>query len=357
MDDGTLPRSILIILLILASAFFSCAEASLSYCNRVRVKLQAEDGQRSARRVLYFLDHYDRTIASILIGNNVINMLAASSAAVLAMNVFGFAGAAAATLVITLLIFFLGEIIPKNIARLHPETLAYAFSLPLQILLVVCAPFSYLLEKIGSVVKKIIGSDERSVSMTGEDFQTIIEDAQEDGSLERENSELIQSALEFSGTIVSDIMTPAQNMVTIDIRSDVQEILQLVLAVKYSRIPFTDRGKIIGILNTRKYLKSCLHQFAPAIRPLLAPPTFIRAHTPVDTLFEDMRRNKLHMCIITDDDGQTLGLVTLEDILEEIVGDICDEDDPVGDEACPARTLSKNAAANSQAPLYGGAAL
>jgi putative hemolysin len=335
--DDSIPRSILLAVMILAGGFFAGSETAYSYCNRIRIKLRADDGDAGSKRVLRILDHFDRAIVTLLIGNNVIHIAAASMATVLAINLIGPSGSVVATVVMTLLVFFFSETLPKNIARANADAFAHAVSIPLSALMFLMTPLSAFFTWIGNVAKKLVGTGSREPSITEQELHIIVENSEEEGGIEPEDSELIQSAIEFSGTIVSQIMTPASKMVTLDIHDDPQVQLTRILDEKYSRIPVTDRNRVIGILQARKYLKSYLHTPTPPLRPLLSPPTFVRAKTPVNTLFEDMRRKKLHMCIVNDEQGHVVGLITMEDILEELVGDIMDEDDPI-EEGCSEHT-------------------
>ena len=329
MDDGILPRSILLIAMILGGGFFAASETAYAYCNRIRFKLRADDGERSALRVTRILDNYDRTITTLLIMINVIHIAAASIATVLAVGLIGPSGSVVATVVLTLLVFFFSEMLPKTIARANADTLASAFSVPMLFFTYLLWPLAWLFGVIGELAKKLLGSNRKEPTLTEQELHTLVENIEEEGAIEKGDSELIQSAIDFSDTLVSQIMTPAERMVTIDIHDAPEAQTACVLDRKFSRIPVTDRGHFIGILQSRKYLRRCLNDPHPPIRSLLAPPTFVRASTPVSTLFEDMRRKKLHMCIVNDDAGKAVGIVTMEDILEELVGEIADEDDPV----------------------------
>ena len=329
MDDGILPRSILLILMILAGGFFAASETAYAYCNRIRFKLRADDGERSALRVVKILDNYDRTITTLLVLINVIHIAAASIATVLAVGLMGPSGSVVATVAMTLLVFFFSEMLPKTIARANADAVASAFSIPILGFEYLLWPLAWLFGVIGQLAKRLLGSASKEPTLTEQELHTLVENIEEEGAIEKEDSELIQSAIDFSDTVVAQIMTPADRMVTIDIHDDPEKQAACVLDRKYSRIPVTDRGHIIGILQTRKYLRRCLTDPHPPIRSLLAPPTFVRDSTPVSTLFEDMRRKKLHMCIVNSDDAKAVGVVTMEDILEELVGEIADEDDPV----------------------------
>ncbi len=329
MDDGILPRSILLLALIVAGGFFAAAETAYAYCNRIRFKLRADDGERSARRVCRIIDNYDRTITTLLVMINVIHIAAASISTVLAVGLIGPGGTIVSTIVMTLLVFFFSEMLPKTVARANADVIASAFSVPILGFTYLLWPLAWFFGALGELAKKLVGSEEKAPTLTEQEFHTLVENSEEEGAIEPEDSELIQSAINFSDTLVSQIMTPVEKMVSIDIHDSSEAQLACIMNRKYSRIPVTDRGRIIGILHVRKYLRRCLSGSVPSIRPLLAPPTFVRAETPVNTLFDDMRRKKLHMCIVTGDSSVPVGIVTMEDILEELVGDIADEDDPV----------------------------
>ena len=327
MDDGLIPRCILLAALIVGGGLFSGTETAIAYCNRIRFKLRAEEGERGALRVVKILDRYDNAITTLLIMINVIHIAAASIATVLAVKLWGASGSVISTVVMTLLVFFFSETLPKSIAKANADTFSSIVSLPLSVLMFLLTPLTFFFSKIGDLAKKLFGGGKKELSMTEDELHTIVENSEEEGGIEPEDSELIQSAIDFSDGIAADIMTPADRMVAINVHDTPDAVLHTILMRKYSRIPVTDGKNYSGVLQVRKYLRTCIDHPSPALRPLLSPPTFVRAQTPVHTLFEDMRRKKVHMCLIQNDDRKVIGLVTMEDILEELVGDIMDEDD------------------------------
>lgn len=327
MDD--IPRSILILLLILLGGCFAGSETALSYCNKLRMRKRAEDGDRRAERVVKTLDRFDKALSTILIGTNVCYVFASSFAAVLFVRWMGTVGAVVSTAVLTLLIFFFAETIPKNVARTNADAYAAVCAPPLSVLMVILSPLTALFSGLGWVVKRLLPEEEEQPSITEDEFTTIIDSIQEEGLMEPEETKLIKSAVEFSDRTAGEAMTPLRDMVAVSINEDAEAIRSLILKEKYSRIPVYagSPDRIVGVLQARDFLWLSLNHETPDISALMKLPYNVPPEIPLNELFEGLGRRRTHMAIVTDARGSALGFVTMEDILEELVGEIYDEDD------------------------------
>lgn len=332
MDDGTLPRCLWILFFLVLSGILAAAETAYSYCNRIRMKLKAEDGSKAAKRVVNITENFDKAIITLLIGINIAHIVPASMATVLVTQWTGSEsfGSVLSTFALTLIVFICCETIPKNIARVNADSFALVFSWPLYWLMKILTPAVFFFNTLAKLVKLLIGSKSNEPSMTEEEFADIVETVEEEGILEPEDSELIQSAIDFSDRVIRDIMTPRNKMIVINLQDPLPDIMNTILTEKYSRIPCTqgDSGKIVGILQVRRYLRDVLRPAGAELSSLLSPVYTVSASRAVHEVFDEMRRRKQHMAIVLDEDGQVEGLVTMEDMLEELVGDIFDEDDP-----------------------------
>lgn len=326
--------------LLLASAFFSASETAISTFNKIRMKNKADKGDRRAKAALAVAEDYDRTLSTILIGNNIVNMASASLATVAATAIFGSAsGPAIATFVMTLLVLIFGEILPKTLARTHAERVSMLFSGAISVLRVVFTPVVWLFVQLNRLLtRRAAGAMEPSV--TEEELKSILHTAQAEGVLNQQETGILHSVIEFDDTTVQEILTPRVDMVAVDVNAPEEEILQAALDSPYTRIPVyeEDPDHILGMLHTRD-LFACLARHEPVrVRALCREVLFVYRTKPIDELLADFRRQKHHMAIVTDDYGGTLGLVTLEDVLEELVGEIFDETDL--EDALPLEQLS-----------------
>ncbi|MBP3729584.1 MAG: HlyC/CorC family transporter [Lachnospiraceae bacterium] len=333
MDPDSIPRSIIVIVcLLFAGAFFSGTETAYTNLSRVRLLSWAEDGKRGAKRALKVLEQFDKTLITLLIGNNVAHVVITALATVIAIQLAGeISGPILATVIITLLVFIFAETLPKNIAKVRADEWACTVSLPLQLLIWLLTPIDWVFMGMSFVLKKLFKGGEEGPSMTEDEFSSMVETIESEGGLEAEESELIQSAVEFKTRSVREVMTPRVHMVGLDLEDKREEQYQTILEEKYSRLPvYTgDLDHIEGILNTKRYLQLKLEAAGtfPDIRALMAEPYFIEPDMSLHALVEEMRRRQMHMAIIRDEWGGTEGMVTLEDLLEELVGDIWDEDE------------------------------
>lgn len=333
MDDASRLSLIVVILLILCAAYFAVAETSFASVSKVRIKIRAERGEAKAIRALKVLDNFDLAITSILICTNIVHLSAASIATLAVTRMFpGVSGAVTiSTFVMTLVVFFAGEMLPKSIAKKYSERLSLAVAGSLWFFMTVLKPLATLLTAIGNFAAKLAKADPQ-ISVTEDEIYDIIEDMTEEGSLDEERGELISSALQFAETMVESILTSRVDIVALDIDDPVDEMLGTIRSETHSRLPVYEGSidNIIGILSIRKFIKTYLREGEKMdVRALLDEPYFIHGSTNIDGLLPVMSKKRLNMAVVTDNYGGTLGIVTVEDILEELVGEIWDEDDVV----------------------------
>jgi len=322
------------VVLLLLSAFFSSTETAFSSVSKIRLKNLADNGNKKAKTALYVAERYSKALTTILVGNNIVNIANSALATVFFVNIFGEAqGTVISTVVITIVVLIFGEVLPKNIAIDNAEKICITFAPALKFLMVLLTPLSIILMGINKLYKKLArNSNHQEPSVTEDELKYIIESIEEEGVLEQQESELVQSALEFDEKTAEEILTPRVDMVAIDIDDPVEEITELVLKERYSRIPvYRDNiDKIIGVLHTRDYLEALINNNEkPNIEAMLQPAHFIYKTKKLSALLADFKYNKIHLAVVTDDYGGILGIVTMEDLLEQIVGEIWDEDEEV----------------------------
>lgn len=331
MDDGSRLSLIIVVILLFCAAYFAVAETAFASVSRIKIKTRADRGDTRAKKALFVLDNFDRAITTILICTNIIHITAATIVTVTVTRIWGVSAVAVSTVITTIAIFFAGEMLPKSIAKKYSERLSLAVAGSLCFFMRIFKPLAVLLAKIGSFAVRFVKSDPE-ISVTEEEIYDIIEDMTEEGSLDEERGELISSALQFGSVAVESILTSRVDLAAIDVEDSNEEILAYVRAEKHSRIPVYEGSidNIIGILQIRKYIKAYLSDRENLdIRSLLDEPYFVHQSTMIDDLLPVMSKGKMNMAVVTDNYGGTLGIVTIEDILEELVGEIWDEDDEV----------------------------
>ena len=336
MDDASRLSLIVVILMILCAAYFAVAETSFASVSRVRIKIRAERGEAKAIRALKVLDNFDLAITSILICTNIVHLSAASIVTLAVTRMFpGVSGAVTiSTFVMTLVVFFAGEMLPKSIAKKYSERLSLSVAGSLWFFMTVLKPLAKLLTAIGNAAARLAKVDPQ-ISVTEDEIYDIIEDMTEEGSLDEERGELISSALQFAETTVESILTSRVDIVALDIEDSLDEMLSTIKAETHSRLPVYEGSidNIIGILSIRKFIKIYLREGENMdVRALLDEPYFIHGSTNIDGLLPVMSKKRLNMAVVTDNYGGTLGIVTVEDILEELVGEIWDDTDEVEEE-------------------------
>ncbi len=322
-----------IALLVLFSAFFSSTETAFSSVSKIRLKNKAENGDKKAAKALYIVEHYDNALSAILVGNNIVNIASSALATLLFVSFLGDAtGTIVSTVVLTVVVLICGEVIPKNFAIENNEKLCLAFAGVLRFFMIIFTPITFLLLKLTDAVKKLSSRNkEKSPTVTEDELKYIVESIEEEGVLEEQESELVQSALEFDEKTAYDILTPRVDMVALEVNDDIEEVRELIFRERYSRIPVYENNidNIIGVLYSRDFLEALLTDKKPEIKSLIQPAFFIYRSKKLSALLADFKYKKLHLAVVTDDYGGTLGIVTMEDLLEQIVGDIWDEDEEI----------------------------
>ena len=323
---------IILLLLLAASAFFSAAETAYSCMNRIRIRNLAEDGNEKAALALKIADQFDRMLSAILIGNNVVNLSASSIATVMATVLLGASGAAVSTIVMTVLVLTFGEVLPKSYAKEHSDALVLRMAGPLNLVMLVLTPFSWLFTKLQRLAKPKRAGEEPSV--TEQELKTIIQNSEVEGVLDERESDIIQSALDFNDTTVQEILVPRVDMVAVDVDGDLEEMLESAVSFGYSRLPVYEDNidNIIGVIHGKDLLRAFVYQKKIDVRAMLRDCIYVYRSKKISDLLSEFKQQKAHIAIVTDEYGGTLGLVTMEDILEELVGDIWDESDVVKQE-------------------------
>ena len=337
---------VLIVVCVILSAFFSGSEIIFNASNKMRLKKAAESGAGTAKLAWYVSEHFTTALSAILIGNNLVNIAASSAATLLVASLLSkhFTGetldsltAIIATAGMTLIILIFGEIVPKTLGRQHADRLVRVVAVPVRILTILLYPLVAIVMLIVKLFQLMWGKDKDSL-VDAEALSTIIDTVEEEGVIDEDKSELLQSTLEFPDTTAEEILTPRIDLVTIDIDDDPAAISNTILTSRYTRIPVYEDSidNIIGILVLNKYYKALAdcresgnEQAQPDLRSLLLPPPFVYKSMKLPAILNLMRESKVHMVIVTDEYGGTLGIVTMEDILEELVGDIWDEEDEI----------------------------
>lgn len=320
-----------IVILVVFSSFFSSMETAINACSRARLQYMQENDVKGSSTALKFLDKYEKTITTLLIGNNIVNIAASSLATILCTKIWGNYGAAISTGLLTLVILTFGEIIPKCYAKENSEKLAVEFSGIVCFLMIILTPLSMLFIKINALAMKLAGNKNNTPSVTEDELKFIIESIEEEGVLEEAESEMVQSALEFDEKTVLEILTPRVDVLSIDIDDDIKDITNSIINERYSRIPvYKDSiDNIVGILHTRDYLEILAKGEKPDLNQLIQPPFFVYKTRKLSALLADFKRKQIHIAIVADEYGGMLGIATMEDLLEELVGEIWDEDEEI----------------------------
>ena len=324
--------SVLIILaLLLFADYFAVCETSFAAVSRIRLKTAMERGDRRANKAMYVCERFDKAITTILIGTNIVHLSCASYVTVLVTRRWGLSAVTLSTFVTTLVVFFVGEMLPKSVAKKYSLRLALGTASSLVFFMHLLTPVSFVLTKIGEFASRLTKGDSE-VSVTEDELYDIIENMTDEGDLDSEQGDLVHSALAFGDLTAESILTARVDMETIDVDGPLEEILAQVKASRHSRIPVYQDSvdNIIGVLQIRRFMREYLQKREKTdLRSLLDEPYFVHQSAKIDELLSVMSSKKINMTIVTDSYGGTVGIVTVEDILEELVGEIWDEDDEV----------------------------
>lgn len=330
MSTQDIPLLLALFVLISLSAYFSGAEMAFSAANRIRLKGLAADGEKRAEPALKILEQYDKFLTTALIGNNIANIAAATIAAILFIRLLGEIGATVSTATITILVLLFGEITPKTVAKRAPERYAMSYARSVRALMVVLTPLSFLF----SQWQKLLSRKTRDEpTPTESELLTMVEESRQEGKLDENEGELIRSAIEFNDLRTSNILTPRVAVEAVDIEDGAEEIEKSFLESEFSRLPIY-RGSIDNILGviTQKDFYANLRTEKKPVEDLIKPVSFVPEVMSVSTLLKLLQNSKTHLAVVTDEYGGTIGIVTMEDILEELVGEIYDEHDDMEEE-------------------------
>lgn len=321
---------IIIVICIIMSAYFSATETAFSSLNRIRIKNMAEKGNKKAKLVMRLSENYDSLLSTILIGNNIVNIASASLATVIFVNLLGEStGPSVSTAVTTVVVLIFGEVSPKSIAKESPEKFAM-FSAPfLNILIILLTPFNFLF-KCWKKLLSLLFKSEEDRSITEEELLTIVDEAEQEGGINEQEGTLIRSAIEFSELEAMDILTPRIDIVGVPVTSTKDKIAQTFANTGYSRLPVYEESvdHIIGIIYQKDFYNYIYHA-EKDISAIIRPALFIAKGKKIGTLLKELQQKKSHIAVVLDEFGGTIGIVTMEDILEELVGEIWDEHDEV----------------------------
>lgn len=341
LDESGAIYLIIVVVCILFSAFFSGTETAFSSVSKARLKSYANSGDRRAKRALKVAERYDTALSAVLIGNNIVNIASASIGTLLFTRAMGDSGAGIATIVMTIVVLIFGEVVPKSLAKQHPENMTMRAAGFLLFLMKLFFPLIWLLQKIVKLFSRKLGSGSQP-SVTEEELKVIIEEIEDEGVLNEHESELVQSAIDFDDITADEILTPRVDVTAVPLDEDPQTVKDLFFATGYTRIPVYEKNidNIIGVLNEKDFLQEYIAQNGRVnIRPLIQKVTFVPPKKRISELLKELQRDMLHIAVVTDPYGGTIGIITLEDIIEELVGEIWDESDKVTMEIEP---LSEN---------------
>lgn len=337
MDSGAIFQIVFLVILLLLSAFFSSAETALTTSNRIRIRTLAEDGNKHAATVLRIADDSGKMLSAILIGNNIVNLSASSIATSLALKLWGSMGAGIATGILTLLILIFGEISPKTLATIHAEKISLAYSGIISFLMKVLTPVIFIINKLSIGFLTLLRVDPTACAqqMTEQELRTIVDVSKESGVIESEEHTMINNLFDFGDAQAKEVMVPRIDVTFAHIDSSYDELIRIFQKEMFTRLPVYEdtTDNVVGILNMKDLL---LYEDREhfSVRSVMREPYFTYEHKNTAELFMEMRKSSISLAIVLDEYGATAGLLTLEDLLEEIVGEIrdeydTDEEDPI----------------------------
>ncbi len=329
MNESNSTIIIALILLVGGSAFFSATETAFSSVNKIRLKNMANDGDRKAKKALDLAEDYDKLLTTILVGNNLVNIMATALATVLFTRIYQDLGATISTAVMTVVVLIFGEVTPKSIAKETPEKFAMAVSGVVGLLVVLLTPINLLFTLWKMLISHIFHF-ENDEGMTQEELITIVEEAMNDGDLEEHESDLITAAIEFNDLEVNEILTPRVDVVALDIETSMEGMEEAFRTNSFSRFPIYENtiDNVIGILHEKDFYYA-FYNDAKDVRAILKPIQYTSSHVKISELLRQLQNSKTHMAVVLDEYGGTAGIITMEDILEELVGEIYDEHDEI----------------------------
>ena len=343
MGSDSIPLWILFFACVIGGAYFAATESSFSAVNKIKIKALADDGNKRAKGVMYILNKFDMALTTLLLGNNVTKIAGASVFTILATEIFrekygktddfldSFAFSMICSVMSTAIIFLFSEMIPKSFANDRSESVSLFFQGSLRFLMKILKPFSWFFGLISTAASKMFSKKEAEPSITEDELTEIIETAEEEGVVDEEQSDMLKSALEFAKTTAGDIMTMEKDIDFIRVNATTEQVLDAIRNTNHSRllVKAEKSERVVGILRTRSYLIEYRRNPKLKLRSVMKPPYRVFKDAKIDALLNDMRQHKIQIAIVLDEQKKLLGLVTIEDILEELVGEIFDEEDVV----------------------------
>ena len=325
MDPASL---FLYLFFLMCSGYFACAETAYTAVSKVRLRTLADKGNRRAQKALWICDRFDKTLTTILVGNNVFHAACASLSALLVLRQFGETAVAVGTIVTTVIVYLFAEMLPKSLAKARAEEIALFFSGSMVLLVKVLTPISAIFSGISQGLARFF-DDGGENTVTEEDLISIIDTLEDEGVLEPEQMELVNSAMEFRDKLAKDIMIPIELVEAVPSTISTAELVKTATTLSYSRLPVYEgsRDNIVGILPVNLFLSFHVSGKPVPLRKILMKPYVFDSNTEISTLLQRMRLNKLHMVFVVDENRKKVGIITMEDLLEELVGDIQDESD------------------------------
>ena len=331
MDSSSVSQIIALVLLVAMSSVFSSSETAITSVSKIKVRQLDQKDNKNAHLLKKLHDNMQTTISTILIGNNIVNIAASSIATILFTNIFHQNGALISTVVMTVFVLIFGEVLPKTIAQYKNKSVALKFSRFIYLLTIVFKPIVKVLNLLTRlIIKLFVGEDEDSSTLTEEELKTLVEVSEEEGVLKNQETEIMINALELKETLAVDIMTPRTSMASVDIEDAERDLKEIIKNITYSRIPVYEDSidDIIGVLHIKELAHKIIEDDRDfKVRDILKPAFYAYEYIPVVDLFKQMRTKNISISIIIDEYGGTSGIVTMEDILEELVGEIDDEYD------------------------------
>ena len=325
---------IAIAMLIVCSSFFSMTETAFTSANQIRLKKMVNDGNRKAEKVLVILENYDKFLTTTLIGNNLVNIASASIATVTFAILLGAeTGAIASTVAMTIVVLIFGEIIPKSYAKRYPEKVSMKVCGVVWAIEVVLRPLSWLF----SLATSRLSGDTSEDTLTEDELEVMIDEIQEDGVIEKDEGELVKSALRFDDIQVSEVYVPRMDIIAADVNAGTEALGITIASSGFSRIPIYENSidNIIGVVYAKEFYSDSLMGVKFGIRDIMKPVKYVPETMSIATIMKDFQKSKIHIAVVLDSYGGTMGIVTMEDILEELVGDIWDESDEVQQDIVP----------------------
>ena len=329
MDNGMIMQLLLMVLLLCMSAFFSATETAFSSLNKTRLKSLADQGNKRAGQALALADQYDNLLSTILVGNNIVNIALASIGTVLFVNLIGSAGVTVSTAVMTVAVLIFGEVTPKSLAKEAPETFAMRVAPVVKLLTMVLRPVNWLFAQWKKLLSKLFKvKDDRR--LTQDELITLVEEVEHDGGMNAEESELLRSAIEFHDLDVADILTPRVRVEGVPVDASAQEVAEEFEKSGYSRLPVYEEtlDKIVGVIHQKDFYRK-LREDKGNWQEIIKAAVYVPETVKISDLMRLLQKTKSQMAIVADEYGGTVGIVTMEDILEELVGEIWDEHDEI----------------------------